>query len=221
MNAFLTEINWPQMIEAIQETIYMTFFSLLFAVILGFVVGIVVYVTQEDGLYPNKVINKILDFLINVLRSLPFIILIIIILPFTKLIVGTILGASAALPALIISSAPFYARMCMIALNEVDKGTIEASKAMGASSLQIILKVLIPEAKPALVSSITVMGVSLVGYTAMAGCIGAGGLGNLAYMYGFIRENYYVMYTATVFVLVIVFFIQGVGDYIVRKIDKR
>ena len=221
MSGFLTEINWTQMLEAIQETIYMTFFSLLFAVILGFVVGIVVYVTQEDGLYPNKVINKILDFLINVLRSLPFIILIIIILPFTKLIVGTILGASAALPALIISSAPFYARMCMIALNEVDKGTIEASKAMGASSLQIILKVLIPEAKPALVSSITVMGVSLVGYTAMAGCIGAGGLGNLAYMYGFIRENYYVMYTATIFVLVIVFFIQGIGDYIVRKIDKR
>ncbi len=221
MSGFLTEINWPQMIEAIQETIYMTFFSLFFAVIFGFIVGIVVYITQDDGLYPNKIINKMLNFLINVLRSLPFIILIIIILPFTKFIVGTILGASAALPALIISSAPFYARMCMIALNEVDKGTIEASKAMGASSLQIIVKVLIPEAKPALISSITVMGVSLVGYTAMAGCIGAGGLGNLAYMYGFIRENYYVMYTATVFVLVIVFFIQGVGDYIVRKIDKR
>lgn len=221
MGGFLTEIDWPQMFEAIQETVYMTFFSLMFAVIFGFIIGIIVYVTQEDGLYPNKVVNKILDFIINVLRSLPFIILIIIILPFTKFIVGTILGASAALPALIISSAPFYARMCMIALNEVDKGTIEASKAMGASSFQIITKILIPEAKPALVSSITVMGVSLVGYTAMAGCIGAGGLGNLAYMYGFIRENYYVMYTATLFVLVIVFFIQGIGDYVVRKIDKR
>ncbi len=221
MNEILSQINWEAMFEAIQETIYMTFSSLLIAVILGFIVGILLYITQDDGLYPNKILNTFLDFIVNLLRAIPFIILIIIILPFTKLIVGSILGASAALPALIISSAPFYARMCMIALNEVDKGTIEASKAMGASSLQIISKVLIPEAKPALVSSITVMGISLVGYTAMAGCIGAGGLGNLAYMYGFVRNNYAVMYSATLFVLIIVFIIQGIGDYIVRKIDKR
>ena len=109
----------------------------------------------------------------------------------------------------------------MIALSEIDKGTIEASKAMGASNWQIIMKVLIPEAKPALVSSITVMGISLVGYTAMAGCIGAGGLGNLAYMYGYVRQNMPVMYTATFFVLVIVFMIQIIGDLIVKKIDKR
>jgi len=147
--------------------------------------------------------------------------LIIILLPVTIFLVGTMLGAKAALPALIISSAPFYARMCMIALSEVDKGTIEASKAMGASHLQIITKVLIPEAKPALISSITVMGISLVGYTAMAGCIGAGGLGNVAYMYGYARQNMVVMYTATFFVLVIVFIIQGIGDYVVKRIDKR
>ncbi len=109
----------------------------------------------------------------------------------------------------------------MIALNEVDKGTIEASKAMGASHFQIITKVLFPEAKPALISSVTVMGISLVGYTAMAGCIGAGGLGNLAYMYGFARRNMAVMYTATFFVLVLVFIIQGIGDYVVKKVDKR
>ena len=109
----------------------------------------------------------------------------------------------------------------MIALSEVDKGTIEASKAMGASNMQIISKVLLPEAKPALISSITVMGISLVGYTAMAGCIGAGGLGNLAYMYGFVRQNMAVMYTATFFVLIIVFVIQGIGDFIVKKVDKR
>jgi D-methionine transport system permease protein len=221
MSEFLGQIDWDAMILSIQETLFMTFFSLLIAVVLGFGLGIILYVTKDDGLYPNKVINRILDFIVNLLRAVPFIILIFILLPVTTFLVGTMLGAKAALPALIISSAPFYARMCMIALSEVDKGTIEASKAMGASNLQIITKILIPEAKPALISSITVMGISLVGYTAMAGCIGAGGLGNLAYMYGFVRQNMAVMYTATFFVLIIVFVIQGIGDYVVKKIDKR
>ncbi|MFR6099029.1 MAG: methionine ABC transporter permease [Longibaculum sp.] len=221
MSQLLSQIDWDAMLLAIQETIFMTFISLLIAVILGFLLGIILYVTKDDGLKPNKIIHRILDFIVNLLRAVPFIILIFIILPVTLLLVGTMLGAKAALPALIISSAPFYARMCMIALSEVDKGTIEASKAMGASNLQIITKVLLPEAKPALISSITVMGISLVGYTAMAGCIGAGGLGNLAYMYGFARQNMVVMYTATFFVLVIVFVIQGIGDFIVKKVDKR
>ena len=221
MSAFLSQIDWDAMIVAIKETMYMTFVSLFMSVLIGFVFGIILYITKDDGLYPNKMINRILDFIINLLRAIPFIILILIILPVTKLLVGTMLGATAALPALIISSAPFYARMCMIALSEVDKGTIEASKAMGASNVQIITKILFPEANPALISSITVMGISLVGYTAMAGCIGSGGLGNLAYMYGFVRNNMAVMYTATFFVLVIVFVIQGIGDYVVKKIDKR
>ena len=221
MESFLNQIDWNAMIVSIQETLFMTFFSLVVAVVLGMILGIILYITQEDGLYPNIIINRVLDFIVNLFRAVPFIILIFILLPVTTLLVGTMLGAKAALPALIISSAPFYARMCMIALNEVDKGTIEASKAMGASNLQIITKILFPEAKPALISSITVMGISLVGYTAMAGCIGAGGLGNLAYMYGFARRNMAVMYTATFFVLVIVFIIQGIGDYVVKKVDKR
>lgn len=221
MDAILSQIDWDAMFLSIQETLFMTFFSLVIAVVLGMILGIVLYITQDDGLYPNKIINRFLDFIVNLLRAVPFIILIFILLPLTTLLVGTMLGAKAALPALIISSAPFYARMCMIALNEVDKGTIEASKAMGASHLQIITKILFPEAKPALISSVTVMGISLVGYTAMAGCIGAGGLGNLAYLYGFARRNMVVMYTATFFVLVIVFIIQGIGDYIVKKVDKR
>lgn len=221
MEAIISEIDWDAMISSINETLYMTFVSLLVAVIIGLILGIILYMTQDGGLYPNKVIHKILDFVINLFRAIPFIILIFILLPVTTFLVGTMLGATAALPALIISSAPFYARMCMIALSEVDKGTIEASKAMGASHFQIITKVLFPEAKPALISSVTVMGISLVGYTAMAGCIGAGGLGNLAYMYGFARQNMAVMYTATFFVLVIVFIIQGIGDYVVKKVDKR
>ncbi|MDE6953774.1 MAG: ABC transporter permease [Erysipelotrichales bacterium] len=221
MADIFNQIDWEMMIESIQETLFMTFTSLTAAVIIGFGLGIILYITKDDGLYPNKIINRILDFLINIFRAVPFIILIFLLLPITIMIVGSMLGAKAALPALIISSAPFYARMCMIGLSEVDKGTIEASKAMGASQIQIITKILIPEAKPALVSSITVMGISLVGYTAMAGCIGAGGLGHLAYMYGFMRNNMAVMYMATVFVLMIVFLIQGIGDYIVKKIDKR
>lgn len=219
--SFLSQINWPQMTKAIQETLYMTAISLLFSVVLGLMIGIILFITQKDSLYPQRIIFTILNFLVNVFRAVPFIILLICLMPFTKLLVGRILGAKAALPALICSASPFYARMCMIALTEVDKGTIEASKAMGATNWQIMIKVLLPEAKPALVSGIALMGISLVGYTAMAGAIGAGGLGDLAYTYGFARNNWIVTYVATFFVVLIVFTIQGIGDYIVKKLDKR
>lgn len=221
MSEILSQIDWNGMSTAIQETLFMTIVSLAVAVVVGYVLGIVLYLTKEDGLYPNKIINKILGFIVNLFRSIPFIILILSMIPITYFLVGTMLGAKAALPALIVSSAPFYARMCMVAFNEVDKGTIEASKAMGASHYQIITKVLFPESKPALISSMTVMAISLVGYTAMAGCIGAGGLGYFAYTYGAVRDNMTVMYTATFLILVIVFIIQGIGDYVVRKVDKR
>lgn len=221
MQSILENINVDQMIEALKETLFMTGVSLLVAVIVGLILGILIYLTQSDGLYPNIIVNKGLNWIVNLLRAIPFIILLILLIPFTKAIVGSMLGAKAALPSLILSSAPFYGRMVMIALNEVDKGTIEASKAMGASNFQIITKVLIPEAKPALISSMTVMAIALVGYTAMAGAIGAGGLGNLAYLYGMVRNNNYVMYVSTILILVIVFIIQIIGDYFVRKLDKR
>ena len=221
MNVILENIDIDAMINALGETLFMTFVSLIFAVIIGLILGIAIYLTQEDSLYPNKPVNKVLNLIVNILRAIPYIILLMIIVPLTTALVGSMIGAKAALPSLILSSAPFYGRMVMIALNEVDSGTIEASKAMGASNFQIITKVLIPEAKPALISSVTVMAISLVGYTAMAGAIGAGGLGNLAYLYGFVRTNNYVMYTATFLILVIVFIIQFIGDYFVRKIDKR
>lgn len=221
MRSILENIDIDAMIVALNETLFMTFVSLIFAVVIGLVLGILIYLTQEDGLYPNIVVNKMLNLIVNVLRAVPYIILLILLIPITTTVVGSMLGATAALPSLILSSAPFYGRMVMIALNEVDKGTIEASKAMGASNWQIITKVLIPEAKPALISSVAVMGISLVGYTAMAGAIGAGGLGNLAYLYGFARRNNYIMFTATILILIIVFAIQFIGDYFVRKIDKR
>lgn len=221
MNVILENIDIDAMINALGETLFMTFVSLIFAVIIGLILGIAIYLTQEDSLYPNKPVNKVLNLIVNVLRAIPYIILLMIIVPLTTALVGSMIGAKAALSSLILSSAPFYGRMVMIALNEVDSGTIEASKAMGASNFQIITKVLIPEAKPALISSVTVMAISLVGYTAMAGAIGAGGLGNLAYLYGMARNNNYIMYTATILILIIVFIIQIIGDYFVRKLDKR
>ncbi|EDS74995.1 ABC transporter permease [Thomasclavelia spiroformis DSM 1552] len=221
MNDILENIDIDAMINALGETLFMTVVSLIFAVIIGLILGIAIYLTQEDSLYPNKPVNKVLNLIVNILRAIPYIILLMIIVPLTTALVGSMIGAKAALPSLILSSAPFYGRMVMIALNEVDSGTIEASKAMGASNFQIITKVLIPEAKPALISSVTVMAISLVGYTAMAGAIGAGGLGNLAYLYGMARNNNYIMYTATILILIIVFIIQIIGDYFVRKLDKR
>ena len=221
MNVILENIDIDAMINALGETLFMTFVSLIFAVIIGLILGIAIYLTQEDSLYPNKPVNKVLNLIVNVLRAIPYIILLMIIVPLTTALVGSMIGAKAALPSLILSSAPFYGRMVMIALYEVDSGTIEASKAMGASNFQIITKVLIPEAKPALISSVTVMAISLVGYTAMAGAIGAGGSGNLAYLYGMARNNNYIMYTATILILIIVFIIQIIGDYFVRKLDKR
>ncbi|MBR2991397.1 MAG: ABC transporter permease [Solobacterium sp.] len=215
------DLNLDQLLTAIKETVFMTLVSVFFACIIGLVIGILLFCTSSNGLFRNRIINKIMDVVVNVLRAIPFIILLILVIPLTKLLVGSSLGAKAALPSLTLAAAPFYARLCMIAFTEVDKGTIEASKSMGATNLQIITKVLIPEALPALISGITVTAVSLVSYTAMAGAIGAGGLGNLAYMYGFARRNNAVLYTSTVIIVLFVFALQRAGDFIVQKTDKR
>ncbi|MFV0255129.1 MAG: methionine ABC transporter permease [Erysipelotrichaceae bacterium] len=214
-------LDWNLILIALWETLYMTFVSLIFIVILGFLIGVLLYITQTGGLYANGLINKIADGLVNLLRSIPFIILLIILIPFTRALTGSMLGASAALPSLIVSAAPFYARLCLIAFNEVDKGTIEVSKAMGASNWEIIFKVLLPESLPAIISGISVTGISLISFTAMAGAIGAGGLGNLAYQYGFARRDNVILYLATILIIIIVFIIQFVGNRVVRKIDKR
>ena len=219
--SWLTDINWEQIYEALVETIYMTGVSMIFIVVFGLLIGILLYCTQTGGLYENKYISKVVDVTVNVLRAIPFIIMVFLIIPFTKLLCGTMLGATAAIPSLVFTASPFFARLCVIAFNEVDKGTIEASEAMGASKFEIITKVLLPEALPAIVSGISVTAVTLVGYTAMSGAIGAGGLGNVAYLYGFSRRNGTVLYLATAMVVLIVFILQGIGDYLVSKIDKR
>jgi len=219
--ALLPNVRFDKMVEATIETLYMTTISAIFVFFLGLIIGLVLFLTSPNQLLENKWINRILSALVNVFRSIPFVILIILLLNFTKLLVGTILGPNAALPALIIGASPFYGRLVEIALREIDKGVIEASIAMGASLWTVIRKVLIPESLPALVSGITVTTISLVGYTAMAGVIGAGGLGNLAYLDGFQRHRFDVVFVATIIILIIVFMIQLIGDVITKHIDKR
>lgn len=214
-------VRFDKIFEATIETLYMTTISAIFVFFLGLIIGLVLFLTSPNQLLENKWINRILSALVNVFRSIPFVILIILLLNFTKLLVGTILGPNAALPALIIGASPFYGRLVEIALREIDKGVIEASIAMGASLRTVIRKVLIPESLPALVSGITVTTISLVGYTAMAGVIGAGGLGNLAYLDGFQRHRFDVVFVATIIILIIVFVIQFIGDVITKQIDKR
>ena len=221
MDKLLTNVDWNQMLEATGETLYMTAIAAFATFVLGLILGLLLFMTAKDNLWENKAVNTAIGAFVNIFRSIPFIILIILLIPFTKILLGTILGASAALPALIIGAAPFYARMVEIALREIDKGVIEASKAMGAKTSTIILKVLIPESLPALVSGITVTTIALVGYTAMAGVVGAGGLGTLAYLEGFQRGNNDVTIVATICVLLVVFFIQWIGDRVTTRIDKR
>ncbi|MED2123476.1 ABC transporter permease [Bacillus thuringiensis] len=221
MDKLLANVDWNQMLEATGETLYMTAIAALATFVLGLILGLLLFMTAKDNLWENKSINTVIGAFVNIFRSIPFIILIILLIPFTKILLGTILGASAALPALIIGAAPFYARMVEIALREIDKGVIEASKAMGAKTSTIILKLLIPESLPALVSGITVTTIALVGYTAMAGVVGAGGLGTLAYLEGFQRGNNDVTIVATICVLLVVFLIQWIGDSLTTRIDKR
>lgn len=221
MTQLFPNVDWEKMWQATVETLYMTGYSIVITFILGLVLGITLFLTAKGNMWSNEVINKIISAIVNIFRSIPFIILIVLLIPFTKLLVGSMIGAEAALPALIIGAAPFYARLVEIGLREVDKGVIEAAKSMGAKPMTIITKVLIPESLPALVSGITVTAIALVGSTAMAGVIGAGGLGNLAYLEGFQRSRSDVTLIATIIILIIVFVIQFIGDVITSKIDKR
>lgn len=214
-------VVWENMWAATLETLYMTSISVAVTFLLGIILGLLLFLTGKGNLWENALVNKIIGAFVNVFRSIPFIILIVLLIPFTVLVVGSMIGENAALPALIIGSAPFYARMVEIGLREIDKGVIEAAKSMGASTWTIIWKVLLPESMPALVSGITVTAIALVSYTAMAGAIGAGGLGNLAYLEGFQRSRNDVTLMATIIILLIVFIIQIIGDTITRKLDKR
>ncbi|CAH0294352.1 methionine import system permease MetP [bacteria symbiont BFo1 of Frankliniella occidentalis] len=207
--------------SATGETLYMTALSGVATFVLGILLGLALFLTARGGLFQNRAVYSTISLLVNVFRSIPFIILIVLLIPFTKTLIGTILGADAALPALIVGAAPFYARLVEIGLREVDKGVIEASRSMGARLSTLIFRVLLAESSPALVSGITVTLIALVSYSAMAGVIGAGGLGNLAYLEGFQRNHSDVTLVATLMILVIVFIIQFLGDVITTRLDKR
>ena len=200
-------LKWDQLWAATLETLYMTALSGVATFVLGIVLGLALFLTARGGLFHNRTVYSVIS--------------IVLLIPFTKTVVGTILGANAALPALIVGAAPFYARLVEIALREVDKGVIEATRSMGARLSTLVFRVLLPESSPALVSGITVTLIALVSYSAMAGVIGAGGLGNLAYLEGFQRNHGDVTLVATVTILIIVFIIQFCGDVITSLLDKR
>ncbi|MBP2076511.1 methionine ABC transporter permease [Oceanobacillus polygoni] len=214
-------IKYDDLVEAVYETFYMTIISIIGTCIIGLLLGLLLYLTTKDGIWQNKYINFIVAAFVNIFRAIPFIILILLLFPFTNFLIGTIRGPNAALPALIIGSAPFYGRLVEIALKEVDKGVVEAAKAMGAKTRTIIFRVLIPESMPALVSGLTVTSIALIGYTAMAGAIGAGGLGSYAYYFGFQRRDFDVVFLCTIIIVIIVFIFQFIGDFITNKLDKR
>lgn len=205
-------------IQALGQTIYMVFFSTLFSGVLGFILGIILTVTSPNGLKPNKVIFKFLDVIINILRSFPFIILIVFIIPLTRAIVGTSIGETAAIVPLTIASAPFVARIIESSLKEVDTGVIEAAKSFGASNIQIIFRVMLKEAVPSIISGLTLTIISIIGYSAMAGCTGAGGLGKVAISYGYQRYQTPVMIVTVIILIVMVQGLQSLGNYLYKRL---
>lgn len=215
-NEILTEILLP----GLWDTIYMVVLSTLFSVLIGFIPAIILTITDDNGLKPNKFVYKILDFIINLLRSFPFIILMIAIFPLTKLIVGTSIGRDAAIVPLTIGAAPFAARVIESSLKEVDKGIIEAAKSMGASTWQIILKVMLKEAMPSIILGITLTVISIIGYSAMAGTIGGGGLGDIAVRYGYQRFKTDIMIYTVIILIILVQVFQTLGNLIYKKMNK-
>jgi D-methionine transport system permease protein len=215
------QISWDAVWENTLDTLYMTFFSILFVIVLGVILGLLLYKTNGSTHPLAKITYKVTSGFVNVCRSIPFLILIVFLIPVTISLMDTMIGPKAALPALIVSAAPFYARLVETAFRDIDKGVVEAAEAMGASRFEIIYKVLIPESLPAIIAGITVTAISLINFSATAGVIGAGGLGNMAYLGGYQRNRHTVTLIATVVIVLIVFIIQAIGDYAVKKIDKR
>jgi D-methionine transport system permease protein len=198
----------------------MVLVSTLVAVVIGFIPAVVMVITDERGLKPNLAVNKVLDFIINLLRSFPFIILMIAIFPFTKFVVGTTIGRNAAIVPLTVGAAPFAARVIESALKEVDPGIIEAAKSFGASTSQIIFKVMLKEALPSIVLGITLTVISVIGYSAMAGTIWAGGLGDIAVRYGYQRFKTDIMIYTVIILIIIVQILQGLGNFAYKKLSK-
>jgi D-methionine transport system permease protein len=211
----------PELNKAFFETVYMVGISLAFAIIVGLPLGILLFVTDKGLFLQNSFIKKVVGFVVNMVRSVPFIILLVALLPLTKLLTGTTIGPTAASVSLSVAGIPFFARMVETSLREIDKGVIEASVSVGASPWMIIKDVLLPEARPAVIQAITITTISLVAYSAMAGIVGGGGVGDLAIRFGYYRYDNTVMITTVVILICLVQLIQYTGDIFARLVDKR
>ncbi|WP_320130064.1 methionine ABC transporter permease [uncultured Sphaerochaeta sp.] len=216
---------WILVSQSTLQTLSMVFFSTVFSLLLGLPLGILLSITsseEQGGIIPHPVLNNVLGRIVNVLRSFPFIILMILLFPLSRLLIGTSIGTAATIVPLSIAAAPFVARVIESALKEVDPGVVQAARAMGSTNWQIVWKVLLPEAMPSLVSGVTLTIINLIGYSAMAGAIGGGGLGDLAIRYGYQRFRGDVMFVAVVIILVLVEIIQVIGNKIsARLLAKR
>ncbi len=209
------------LLEGTRDTLYMTGMSVLFGYILGLPIGIALCVTDTNGIRPNRVVYRILDVIVNILRSIPFLILLILVIPVTRFIVGKSYGSSATIVPLVIAAAPFIGRMVESSLKEVDKGVVEAAQSLGASDFTIIFKVLLTEARTSLLVGLTIALGTILGYSAMAGVVGGGGLGDIAIQYGYYRYNTPVMLVTIVILVLLVQILQWVGMLISKKLDRR
>jgi len=212
-----TQLLW----QATGETIYMVAISTFFSALIGIPLGVLLVITDKGHLWENVTIQRLLGVIVNLFRAVPFIVLVLFLFPLSKWLVGTTLGPTAATIPLIAGAAPFYARMVETAIREIDRGVIEAALAMGATRMQIVRKVLLPEAKPAIISGLTVTCVSLISFSAMAGIVGGGGLGDAAYRFGFQSFNDQMLYACGLLLVLFVQLVQWGGDRLARRVDKR
>ena len=221
MRSLSWEDLWPLLLDGTLDTLYMVALAALFTLLIGLPLGVLLFITRREGVLPAPRLNQLLGSIINVGRSLPFIVLLIALIPLTRVIVGTTLGSTAAVVPITIGAFPFFARIVESALDEVDKGRIEAILSMGGNAWHVISKVLLPEALPALLAGITLTIVMLIGFSSMAGVIGGGGLGDLAIRYGYQRFNDQVMIGTVVILVAMVQLVQSTGDRLVRRLAHR
>ncbi len=222
MNNELIQMVIDQFPLALWETIYATFLATFFATLIGLPLGVILVTGRKDGIHPlPSWLMKVLDVLINILRSVPFLIVVIVVFPLTRIIVGTTVGTVASIVPLVVAAFPFIARLVEGSLREVDPNLIEMAKSMGATPFQIVTKVLLKEAVPSLISNITIALTTILGYTAMSGIVGGGGLGKIAINYGYYRYNYGIMICAVIVLVMLVQLIQKIGDRLAIKLDKR
>lgn len=209
------------LLDATLETLYMVFLGTLFAVLIGTPMGLLLYVSAKDSVAENPGLYRVLDIIVNIVRSIPYVIFMFLVLPLSQILLGTTIGPTATLVSLALSAAPFFARTLEQALNDVDPGVVEAALAMGSTNRELVFKVLLPEAMPAIISAITLLLINLVGFTAMAGTLGAGGLGAVAVRYGYYRREETILMASVVFIIVLVQAFQLLGMGLARKVNKK